>query len=208
MSDAESATEEAVKEQEHQRPDSAGAGQSSAEDSVGAAEAKSGSEDKGAGSADEASDSVDEAEAQIEEDTEGAKLAHERDQYLDSLRRLQADFENYKKRVARQQDDMVARAAENLVAKLLPVLDTADLALEHGGGSEVAQLHGALVDTLGKEGLERIFPAGEGFDPNVADAVAHEPDEGESGPTVAEVLRAGYKWKGRVIRPAMVKVKG
>lgn len=222
MSDAKPAAEEAEKEQ-HEQPHSTGAaGESSSEDHAGAAgesvstdkgsEADSGSDRSGgggaSGSADAADSSVDEAEARIEQDTQEAKLARERDEYLDSLRRLQADFENYKKRVSRQQEDLVARAAENLVEKLLPVLDTADLAMEHGGGSEVAQLHGSLVDALGKEGLERIFPAGESFDPNVADAVAHEPDEGESGPTVAEVLRAGYKWKGRVIRPAMVKVKG
>ncbi len=63
-----------------------------------------------------------------------------------------------------------------------------------------------LVKTLGKEGLERIDPAGAAFDPNEADAVAHE--DGDGGPVVAEVLRPGYRWKGRVLRPAMVKVKG
>jgi molecular chaperone GrpE len=135
-----------------------------------------------------------------------AAMASQRDDYLDSLRRLQADFENYKKRVARQQVDQVERAAQGLVDKLLPVLDTADLAISHGGGDEVTQLRATLVAALEREGLERIDPVGEPFDPNVADAVAHEPGEGEA--TVAEVLRAGYRWKGRVLRPAMVKVRG
>lgn len=135
-----------------------------------------------------------------------AALTTERDDYLDSLRRLQADFENYKKRVARQQVEQIERAAEHLVDKLLPVLDTADLALSHGGGDEVSQLRGALIGVLEREGLERIDPGGEAFDPNVADAVAHEPGDGQ--PVVAEVLRAGYRWKGRVLRPAMVKVRG
>lgn len=135
-----------------------------------------------------------------------AALVGERDEYLDALRRLQADFENYKKRVSRQQVEQVERAAEQLVDKLLPVLDTADLALSHGGGDEVAQLRGALITALEREGLERIDPTGEAFDPNVADAVAHEPGDGQ--PVVAEVLRAGYRWKGRVLRPAMVKVRG
>ena len=135
-----------------------------------------------------------------------AVVTRERDDYLDSLRRLQADFENYKKRILRQQTEHLERAAEALVEKLLPVLDTADLALSHGSDS-VAQLRAALADALSREGLERIDPADEPFDPNVADAVAHEP--GDGGPmTVVEVLRAGYRWKGRVLRPAMVKVKG
>jgi molecular chaperone GrpE len=134
-------------------------------------------------------------------------LVAERDDYLDSLRRLQADFENYKKRVVRQQAEQMERAAERLVDKMLPVLDTADLALSHGAGDDVAQLRVALLGALEREGLERIDPAGEEFDPNVADAVAHEPGDG-GGMTVAEVLRAGYRWKGRVLRPAMVKVRG
>jgi molecular chaperone GrpE len=93
-----------------------------------------------------------------------------------------------------------------LVEKLLPVLDTADLAVSHGGGEEVKQVWTALLDTLEREGLERIEPSGGAFDPNLHDAVAHEPGDGEQ--EVAEVLRAGYRWKGRVLRPAMVKVRG
>ena len=135
-----------------------------------------------------------------------AAVARQRDDYLDSLRRLQADFENYKKRVARQQAEQMERAAQSLVEKLLPVLDTADLALSHGGGDDVAQLRAALGGALEREGLERIDPLDEVFDPNVADAVAHEPGDGTM--TVSEVLRAGYRWKGRVLRPAMVKVRG
>ena len=88
--------------------------------------------------------------------------------------------------------------------KLLDALDTFELAVAHGQGFE--QVHEILVKTLTKEGLERIDPAGATFDPNEADAVAHE--DGDGGPVVAEVLRPGYRWKGRVLRPAMVKVKG
>jgi molecular chaperone GrpE len=130
----------------------------------------------------------------------------ERDQYLDSLRRLQADFENYKKRVAKQQIDILERANEGLVLKILPVLDTADLAEAHGSG-DVAQLRASLLDVLSKAGLERIDPDGGPFDPNLHDAVAHEPGDGGEQ-EVAEVLRAGYRWNGRVLRPAMVKVRG
>ncbi len=130
----------------------------------------------------------------------------ERDSYLDALRRLQADFENYKKRMVKQQMDQADRAAETLVEKLLPVLDTADLAYSHGAGEDLTQVRTALLDALAREGLDRIDPDGGPFDPTVHDGVAHEPGDGDQ--EVAEVLRAGYSWKGRVLRPAMVKVRG
>jgi molecular chaperone GrpE len=137
-----------------------------------------------------------------------AAMARERDEYREALQRLQADFENYKKRVTKQSEELRDRAAETLVEKLLPVLDTADLALSHGGGEDVKQLSASLFAALEKEGLERIDNAGETFDPTHHDAVAHEPGDGDGGQEVAEVMRAGYRWRGRVIRPAMVKVRG
>ena len=145
-------------------------------------------------------------------------VERERDEYLDALRRLQADFENYKKRVDRQFEELSARGATSLVLRLLPVLDTLDLAEEHllaeeGSDTEataetkaLVQARALLLDTLAKDGLERVGTAGEQFDPTVHDAVAHA--EGEGGPIVDEVLRAGYRWRGQVLRPAMVKVKG
>jgi molecular chaperone GrpE len=161
----------------------------------------------------------------------------QRDEYLDSLRRLQAEFENYKKRVAKQQTDQMARAALSLVEKLLPVLDTLDLATAHIGDAESADGRALLAassqlrDVLAKEGLERIDPIGEEFDPNAHEAVGHLPaDEpvapgkvgfggdaaGEDGapdtasgePVVAQVMRPGYRWRGAVVRPAMVMVRG
>ena len=154
-----------------------------------------------------------EAEAvDVENDIDIAAMAKERDEYLDALRRLQADFENYKKRMVRQQTEHLERAAEHLVEKLLPVFDTADLALAHSGGpgdtafEAVQQVWSSLFDALAKEGLERIDPTGDPFDPNEHEAVMHEP--GDGGPEVVDVMRAGYRWKGRVLRPAMVKVKG
>lgn len=149
-------------------------------------------------------DAVSHAEAVIEEDL--ASLSRERDELRSLAQRLQADFENYKKRVVKQQDEVVARAAERLVEKLLPALDTVDLAVAHGGGEAVEQVWSALFDVLSKEGLERLDPQGQPFDPNEHDAVMHEP--GDGAPEVVEVMRAGYRWKGRVLRPAMVKVKG
>ena len=90
------------------------------------------------------------------------------------MRRTQADFENYRKRVMKQQADDVARAAEILVEKLLPVLDACDGAVRHGA-VEVEPVFAALLGTLEKEGLGRIDPVGEAFDPNLHEAVMHEP---------------------------------
>ncbi|HEV3351736.1 MAG TPA: nucleotide exchange factor GrpE [Acidimicrobiales bacterium] len=145
------------------------------------------------------------AEAAVEKDIDIARIARERDDYLDALKRLQADFENYKKRILKQQTEHLERAAEGLVEKLLPVLDTFDLAIAHGGEG-LDQVQGQLIGALEKEGLERIDPVGKPFDPNESDAVAHEPGDGE--PVVSEVMRTGYRFKGKLLRPAMVKVKG
>ena len=146
---------------------------------------------------------VQEAEAAVQHDI--SQIARERDDYLDALKRLQADFENYKKRILKQQTEHLERAAEGLVGKLLPVLDTFDLAMKHGGDG-LDQVQGQLIAALEKEGLERIDPLGKPFDPNESDAVAHE--EGDGDPVVSEVMRTGYRFKGKLLRPAMVKVKG
>ncbi len=144
-------------------------------------------------------------------------LAAERDEYLLALQRVQAEFENYRKRIQRLQDEQSARAATDLVTKLLPVLDTLDLAQAHqgegGAGSEDAKALQAarsmLLETLAKEGLERVNEAEVPFDPEVHDAVAKCEGEGEGGvPVIDEVLRSGYRWRGRVLRPAMVRVRG
>ena len=163
-------------------------------------------------------------------ESELARLAAERDEYLGTLQRLQAEFENYRKRTIRQQTDVFSRAAQGVVERLFPVLDAFDLALAHAGEVEatVAQLKDALGqinsllrDTLVQEGLERIDASEVPFDPTIHDAVAHVPREpteaddertetsaDDDGAQVVEVMRPGYRLKGRVLRPAMVKVKG
>ena len=159
--------------------------------------------------ADDAADVVAQAEAAIAEDVNDlTKLAAERDEYLDALRRLQADFDNYRKRTLKQQTEMRDRAAESLVMKVLEVLDTVDLARSHGEGDAIEPVAAKLTEVLEKEGLERIDPVGKPFDPNEHEAVAHEPGDGDGDPTVVGLMRAGYRWKGRVLRPAMVTVKG
>jgi len=139
----------------------------------------------------------------------------QRDEYLDALQRLQADFENYKKRVARSSEDAATRSAGDIVAKLLPILDAFDYARAHfadASGPEaeaINQARSLMLDALKKEGLERIDDVAATFDPQVHDAVAHvESDDATTEPVVDEVLRAGYRWKGVVLRPAMVKVRG
>jgi molecular chaperone GrpE len=152
-------------------------------------------------------DVVAQAEAAIAEDVDQlTRLAAERDEYLDTLRRLQADFDNYRKRALKQQTETLERAAETLVMKLLEVLDTVDLARSHGEGEAIAPVASKLAEVLEKEGLERIDPVGKPFDPNEHEAVAHEPGDGD--PEVIGLMRAGYRWKGRVLRPALVTVKG
>jgi len=145
-------------------------------------------------------------------------LARERDEYLLALQRTQADFENYRKRVVRLQEEQSARAAAGLVEKLLPVLDTLDLAEAHlnesletsEDGKALRASRAMLVDVLVKEGLERVDQADVPFDPTVHDAVARSEAEGDDeGETVVEeVLRSGYRWKGQVLRAAMVRVRG
>jgi molecular chaperone GrpE len=144
-----------------------------------------------------------------------AVLASERDEYLLALQRTQADFENYRKRIQRMQDEQSARAASALVTKLLPVLDTLDLAQAHqteasAGSDDAKALTAArsmLLDALTKEGLERVDEAAVPFDPAVHDAVAHAEGEGDEV-VIDQVLRSGYRWRGQVLRPAMVSVRG
>jgi molecular chaperone GrpE len=146
--------------------------------------------------------------AQFEADL--AALQRERDEVLDTTRRLQADFENYRKRVVREQTALVERASEGLVEQLLPVLDSFELALRSVGDENeqvrkgVELVYAELVGVLEKNGLERIDAEGAPFDPNEHEAVMQ--DDGDGEPIVGEVLRTGWTLKGRVLRPAMVKV--
>lgn len=137
-------------------------------------------------------------------------VARQRDDYLDALRRMQADFENYRKRVGKQQTDAIDYATGRIVEDLLPVLDACEAGIEHGDEG-VTAVFTALLGALEKVGLTRLDPRGEEFDPNIHEAVLHEPgdeDDDVEGPVVADVMRPGYIWKGRVLRAAMVKVRG
>jgi molecular chaperone GrpE len=166
--------------------------------------------------ADEAAVSEEEAAAsELEADLARlSRLESERDEYLDTLRRVQAEFENYRKRVIKEQTALVDRATEGLVEQLLPVLDSFELALKNAdaAGSDdienvrkgVELVYAEFLGVLEKAGVSRIEADGKPFDPNVHEAVMQE--EGDGEPVVSDVLRTGYTLKGRVLRPAMVKV--
>ncbi len=143
------------------------------------------------------------AEDAVELDVQA--LLTERDSLKDVAMRLQADFDNYRKRVAAQQADDVQRATGKMAEALLPVLDACEAAfVQHP--AEVEPILNLLLGELKKLGLEAMNLQDQPFDPNLAEAVLHEPGEGGE-PVVADVLRSGYLWKGRVLRAAMVKVR-
>jgi len=146
-------------------------------------------------------------DADISVDGVLATVTAERDEYLAALQRLKAEFANHKRRTIEQQEQQREQAAASLVEKLLPVLDSCDAALAHDAEA-VKPINDSLLDALTRTGLTRIDPDGEVFDPASHEAVMHEEGDGGDEPLVSEVLRAGYAWNGRVLRPAMVKVKG
>ena len=152
-----------------------------------------------------------------EEDAIAADLAKARaeaESYLDDLRRLQADFDNYRKRTLREQTARTASASQALVARLLPVLDNFELAVSAAEQSRdfdrmlkgVEMVLGALREVLEGEGLVKIEAEGKPFDPERHEAViAVEQEDTEPG-MVVDIVRAGYELRGKVLRPAMVKV--
>ena len=140
-----------------------------------------------------------------------AELEAERDELLNDLKRVAADFENYRKRVARDQKSLVARAHERLVKELLPVLDDLERALAAAEEHEEAKLeegvrlvHQELQTALKREGLAEIETNGR-FDPHVHEALLSQPSDAEEG-SVIEVVQKGYRLGDRVVRPARVVV--
>ena len=138
----------------------------------------------------------------------------EAESYLDDLRRLQAEFDNYRKRMLREQTARIASASQALVARLLPVLDNFELAVSHAEQSRdfdrmlkgVEMVFGELREVLQAEGLVKIEAEGKPFDPERHEAVVAVEQEGAEPGTVVDVVRTGYELRGKVLRPAMVKV--
>ena len=138
-------------------------------------------------------------------------LEAERDEYLNDLKRVAAEFENYRKRVLRDQESLVARAHERLVKELLPVLDGLERALDASRDSGtrsveegVRLVHEELKAALTREGLAEIETNGR-FDPHVHEALLSQPSDAEEG-SVLEVVQKGYRLGDRVVRPARVVV--
>ncbi len=141
-----------------------------------------------------------------------AVVAKERDDYLDALQRLKAEFDNFRKRTAREHEAMSARANEALLRELLPILDDLERALEAAEHHEEAKLedgvrlvHRALADIARRHGLEEIETDGV-FDPHVHEALLAQPAEGAESGSVVQVLQKGYRLGDRVLRPARVVV--
>jgi molecular chaperone GrpE len=144
--------------------------------------------------------------AVLAEELEAARL--ERDQYLDALRRLKAEFENSRKRQERERARILSMASERLVQELLPVLDNLDRALEAGGDIRegVQATREQLADVLAEEGLLPVASDGQPFDPNVHDAVMGQPSEEHEEGTIIQTFQRGYLLNGKSIRPAKVVV--
>jgi molecular chaperone GrpE len=157
-----------------------------------------------------------------------AVLRKERDEYLDALQRLKAEFDNYRKRVARDQQELAARAHERLVKELVPILDDLERALAHGPRSEAGEadpsapdrlrqayadddldegirlIHRQFSEALAKEGLTEVSTEGK-FDPHTQEALLSQPSDAEEG-DVIQVVQKGYRLGDRVLRPARVVI--
>jgi molecular chaperone GrpE len=146
--------------------------------------------------------------------TELEQARREASENLDLARRKQAEFENYRKRIRTEQADAMARAAQGVVAEILPVIDNLERAIDHvtAGGDlrdllkGVEMVHSQILDVLAKEGVELQDPFGQPFDPELHQAVQQREDVEVPEGTVLEVYQKGYLMRGRVIRPAQVVV--
>jgi len=142
--------------------------------------------------------------------------ARERDEYLALAQRTQADFENFRKRAAREKAEAGDRGMGRLAKELLPALDHLELALrateEHEGAEDVVKgfrlVHEELLGALERVGIQGFSPHGEPFDPNEHEAMAQQPSEDAEAGTVIEVYQRGYRINGQVLRPARVVVAG
>ena len=162
--------------------------------------------------ADQPGEQVEQDFAQLLADAEA-----KRDEYLELARRAQADFENYRKRMAAEVQAAALRGKVEVARGVVPVLDDLERALQAAGldpegDSEDGLAHGVLLvfrnlrETLGRSGVEVVDPKGEKFDPNFAEALSTVQVEGTEAGVVVEVMQKGYRFEGHLIRPAMVVV--
>jgi molecular chaperone GrpE len=159
------------------------------------------------------------AEEAVEQDIDAllAEAELKRDEYLELARRTQADFENYRKRMASEVQAASVRGALKLAQDVVPVLDDLERALEAAGldpegDSEDGLAHGVILvfrglrETLERNGIERVDPKGEKFDPTQHEALSTMPVEGTEPGVVVEVMQKGYRFEDQLIRPARVVV--
>jgi molecular chaperone GrpE len=153
-----------------------------------------------------------EQKEEVESEDPHARLERERDEYLDLARRAQADFENYRKRAAKEAALAGQRAKSGLVRELLPVVDNLERALASAGDDEqhlaegVRLVHSELIAVLERNGVEQFDPRGERFDPEEHEALSMRSDDGAESGTVLDVVEKGYRANGGILRPARVVV--
>jgi molecular chaperone GrpE len=141
-----------------------------------------------------------------------AQAQRERDEYLDLARRAQADFENYRKRAAREAAASGERAKSGLVRELLPVVDNLERALASAQEGEqhlaegVRLVHSALIAVLERNGVEQFDPRGDRFDPGEHEALSMREQDGAESGLVLDVVEKGYRSNGSILRPARVVV--
>jgi molecular chaperone GrpE len=156
----------------------------------------------------EVEETVKKLEEKLEAEQEKSK------EYLNRLKYLQADFENYRKRVEKEVQEAVQRGNEKLVACLIDVMDDLESAIQAGETTEnkeallegIKMVHKNLDKLLEKEGLERLECVGRAFDPNMHEVLAEVPTKEHQSGTVLEEARKGFMFKGKVLRPSIVKV--
>jgi molecular chaperone GrpE len=153
-----------------------------------------------------------EEKEEIESEDPLARAQRERDEYLDLARRAQADFENYRKRAAKEAATAGERAKSGLVRELLPAVDNLERALASAGESEqhlaegVRLVHSELIAVLERNGVQQFDPSGERFDPGEHEALSTRPQDGAESGLVLDVVEKGYRANGTVLRPARVVV--
>ncbi len=165
---------------------------------------------------DEMQDKIEELEFQLEElEKRKEEIEIEKNNYLEQVRRLQADFENYKKRVAKEWERKSQEKTEALVCDILPILDNFQRALENAVSNQevdenyhqgVKMIYEQMYEVLKKHGLEKIEAEGAKFDPNYHEAVMQVESEELEKDTVVEELQPGFIFQGKLLRASMVKV--
>jgi molecular chaperone GrpE len=153
-----------------------------------------------------------EQKEKVEQEDPLARAQRERDEYLDLARRSQADFENYRKRAAKEAAAAGERAKSGLVRELLPIVDNLERALTSAGQGErhlaegVQLVHSELIAVLERNGIEQFDPAGERFDPSEHEALSTRAQDGAESGLVLDVVEKGYRSNGTILRPARVVV--